>query len=90
MRRIITSIPLNTNANDEMVLAICRIGLCSVADSQKQPVVRQVAGFQAVQTLVGNDHNTSRVAREIRSAMKMGNTFGMTDLPSIKLVHFKL
>ena len=85
--RVIINIPLNTNANDENVLAACRMGLCVLDDSQKQPLARQVAGSQSVQMSAGNRHNKTMVAMETRRAVKMGAIFGMMCWSSIRPVH---
>ena len=66
-------IPLNTNAKDETVFAICRIGLCTLAASQKQPVFKQVAGCQSFQTPAGKTDSTRIVTNEIMTAIKMEN-----------------
>jgi len=63
--------PLKTNPSDEIVLAAWRIGLCRLSASQKQPVDRQVAGFQLSHKLAGITNNTVTVSTEInRLAVK--------------------
>ena len=67
------NVPLKTNANDETVFAICRMGLCVWMASQKQPVSKQVAGFQLSQALDGNSINATTVNTEMKTAAEMGN-----------------
>jgi len=63
-------IPLNTNASDEIVLAICLIGLCAFADSQKQASLRQVAGCQLDQMSAGSRKRMNIAAMESMAAMQ--------------------
>jgi len=51
------------------------MGLCALADSQKQPVLKHVAGFQSFQTLDGNATSAITVIHEIVMAIKMGNIY---------------
>ena len=64
------NIPLNTNPSDEYVFAVCRMGLCLLAVSQKQPVFVQVAGSQLCHVYGFKFRKMEIVIAEIRTAVR--------------------
>ncbi len=55
------------------MFAACRMGLCVLEASQKQPVFKQVAGYQLSQVFGFNDKKMAIVSTEIRMAARRGN-----------------